>query len=126
VGIVAVVIVLRGIFLAVLPGIVRRVAMAQVPKLTGHVLLLDDVDLNLFTGHLALKGVKIQKAGTAAFKEELPGVTPPESGEAKLAALREALVKNEGSAAERLASGAAQAPSTEDLTEDRIEFQIEQ
>jgi hypothetical protein len=65
VGIVAVVIVLGGVFLAVLPGIVRRVAMAQVPKLTGRVLLLDDVDLNLFKGHLALKGVKVQKAGTS-------------------------------------------------------------
>jgi Domain of Unknown Function (DUF748) len=64
VGIVAAVIVLGGVLLAVLPEIVRRVAIAQVPKLTGRVLLLDDVDLNVFTGHLALKGVKVQKAGT--------------------------------------------------------------
>ena len=64
IAIAAAVIVLGGIFLAVLPEIVRRVAMAQVPKLTGRTLLLDDVDLNVFTGHLALKGVKVQKAGT--------------------------------------------------------------
>jgi uncharacterized protein involved in outer membrane biogenesis len=64
IGIVAAVIVLGGVLLAVLPEIVRRVAIAQVPKLTGRVLLLDDVDLNVFTGHLALKGVKVQKAGT--------------------------------------------------------------
>jgi hypothetical protein len=64
IGIAAAVIVLGGVFLAVLPEIVRRVAIAQVPKLTGRVLLLDDVDLNVFTGHLALKGVKVEKAGT--------------------------------------------------------------
>ena len=64
IGVVAAVIVLGGVLLAVLPEIVRRVAIAQVPKLTGRVLLLDDVDLNVFTGHLALKGVKVQKAGT--------------------------------------------------------------
>src|SRR5215831_5812339 len=64
IAIAAAVILLGGIFLAVLPEIVRRVAMAQVPKLTGRTLVLDDVDLNVFTGHLALKGVKVQKAGT--------------------------------------------------------------
>jgi hypothetical protein len=87
-------------------------------------------------------------AVAAAFKEEMPDVTPPKSGEAKLAALRErepapdglmnellerrvaavreALVKNEGIAAERLIPGATKAPPTEDVTEGRIEFQIEQ
>ena len=49
--------------LAILPEIVRRVAVDQAPKLTGRVLALDDVDLNLFTGHLALKGGRIFKAG---------------------------------------------------------------
>src|SRR5215813_9452492 len=69
IGIAAAVIVLGGVFLAVLPEIVRRVAIAQVPKLTGRVLALDDVDLNVFTGHLALKGVKVLKAGTANTNE---------------------------------------------------------
>ena len=55
IGIIAAAIVLGGVLLAVLPEIVRRVAIAQVPKLTGRGLLLDDVDLNVFTDHLALK-----------------------------------------------------------------------
>ena len=69
IGIAAAVIVLGGVFLAVLPEIVRRVAIAQVPKLTGRVLQLDDVDLNVFTGHVALKGVKVLKAGTSNTNE---------------------------------------------------------
>lgn len=63
VGTLVAVVVLGGVFLAVLPEVVRRVAIAQVPKLTKRILLLDDVDLNVFTGHLALKGVKVQKVG---------------------------------------------------------------
>ena len=63
VGVLGAVIVLGGVFLAALPEIVRRVAIAQVPKQTGRILQLDDVDLNVFTGHLALKGVKVQKPG---------------------------------------------------------------
>src|SRR5215470_16363055 len=64
VGVLGAVIVLGGVFLAALPEIVRRVAIAQVPKQTGRILQLDDVDLNVFTGHLALKGVKVQAPGT--------------------------------------------------------------
>jgi outer membrane protein OmpA-like peptidoglycan-associated protein len=64
VGVLVAVVLLAAVFLAVLPEIVRRVAMAQIPELTGRFLLLDDVDLNVFTGHLALKGVKIQAPGT--------------------------------------------------------------
>jgi hypothetical protein len=63
VGVLLGVVVLGGLFVAVLPEVVRRVAIAQVPKLTGRGLQLDDVDLNLFTGHLALKGVRVQKQG---------------------------------------------------------------
>jgi Domain of Unknown Function (DUF748) len=63
VGVLLAVVVLGGLFVAVLPEVVRRVAIAQFPKLTGRVLQLDDVDLNLFTGHLALKGVRVQKQG---------------------------------------------------------------
>src|SRR5215470_1787610 len=63
VGVLLALVVLGGLFLAVLPEIVRRVAIAQVPKLTGRLLQLDDVDLNLFTGHVALKGVRVQKQG---------------------------------------------------------------
>src|SRR5213593_747201 len=53
--------ILVGVLLAV---VARRVAIAQVPKLTHRILQLDDVDLNVFTGHLALKGVRVQKVGT--------------------------------------------------------------
>src|SRR6266436_2111562 len=63
VGVLVAAVVLGGLFLAVLPELVRRVAIAQVPKLTQRILLLDDVDLNLFTGHLALKGVTVHKPG---------------------------------------------------------------
>ena len=87
-------------------------------------------------------------AVAAAFKEQLPGVTPPESGEERLAALRErepapdsqlsellerrveavreALTKTEGVAAERLTSGTATASSGDEAAEGRIEFQIAQ
>ncbi len=87
-------------------------------------------------------------AVAAAFKEQLPGVTPPESGEQQLAALREreplsearmsellehrvaavreALVKTEGIPAERLLPGTAPASSSDEPAEGRIEFQIEQ
>jgi len=64
VGVLLAVVVLGGLFLAVLPEVARRVAIAQVPKLTHRILQLDDVDLNVFTGHLALKGVRVQKVGT--------------------------------------------------------------
>src|SRR5215470_19549378 len=64
VGVLGAVIVLGGVFLAALPEIVRRVAIAQVPEQTGRILQLDDVDLNVFTGHLALKGMKVQAPGT--------------------------------------------------------------
>ena len=63
VAVLAGLVVIVAVGLAILPEIVRRVAVDQVPKLTGRVLALDDVDLNLFTGHLALKGVRILKRG---------------------------------------------------------------
>ncbi|HKD00218.1 MAG TPA: hypothetical protein VKG20_19395, partial [Methylomirabilota bacterium] len=87
-------------------------------------------------------------AVAAAFKEKLPDVTPPASSEAQLAALRErepapdglmtdllerrvaavreALVKTEGIAADRLLPGTAQPTSGDEPAEGRIEFQIEQ
>jgi hypothetical protein len=56
-------VVIVAVGLAILPEIVRRVAVDQVPKLTGRILAIDDVDLNLFTGHVALKGVRFLKQG---------------------------------------------------------------
>jgi uncharacterized protein involved in outer membrane biogenesis len=63
VAVLAGLVVIVAVGLAILPEIVRRVAVDQVPKLTGRILAIDDVDLNLFTGHLALKGVRFLKQG---------------------------------------------------------------
>jgi uncharacterized protein involved in outer membrane biogenesis len=71
VAVVAGLVVIVAVALAILPEVVRRVAVDQVPKLTGRLLALDDVDLNLFTGHLALKGVRILKRGVNERAVEL-------------------------------------------------------
>jgi hypothetical protein len=63
VAVLAVLVVVIAVGLAILPEIVRRVAVNQAPKLAGRVLSLEDVDLNVFTGHLALKGGKVFKPG---------------------------------------------------------------
>ena len=54
VAVLAGLVVIVAVGLAILPEIVRRVAIDQVPKLTGRILAIDDVDLNLFTGRLSL------------------------------------------------------------------------
>jgi len=56
-------VVVGAVVLAALPEIIRRVAVNQASKLTGRTVTLDDVDLNVFTGHLALKGLKLAKRG---------------------------------------------------------------
>jgi hypothetical protein len=48
-----------GVVLWTLPEIVRRVALDQVPKRTGRAVAIEDVDLNLFTGHLAVKQLRL-------------------------------------------------------------------
>lgn len=63
VGVVLACVVVGAVFLAVLPEIVRRVAVSQASKLTGRTVSLEDVDLNVFTGHLALKGLHVAKRG---------------------------------------------------------------
>src|SRR5215510_10369964 len=52
-------VVLAGAFLWALPEIVRRVALDQIPKRIGRAVAIDDVDLNLFTGRLALRNVRL-------------------------------------------------------------------
>ena len=42
-----------------LPEIVRRVAVGRIPELTGRQVAIEDVDLNLFTGSVALKGFRL-------------------------------------------------------------------
>jgi uncharacterized protein involved in outer membrane biogenesis len=63
VAVLAILVVVVAVGLAILPEIVRRVAESQAPKFAGRTLTLEDVDLNLFTGHLTLKGGKVFKPG---------------------------------------------------------------
>jgi Domain of Unknown Function (DUF748) len=68
--VVAVLLALGGAFLWALPEIVRRVALDQIPKRTGRAAAIEDVDLNLFTGHLAIKKFRLaERAGPEPFVE---------------------------------------------------------
>src|SRR5215831_14981081 len=51
--------VLGGGFLWALPEIVRRAVVVEFPKLTGRAMSIEDIDLNLFTGRLVLKKLRI-------------------------------------------------------------------
>jgi len=42
-----------------LPEIVRRVAVQKIPEITGRAAHIDDVDLNLFTGRFAVRGIRL-------------------------------------------------------------------
>src|SRR5262245_3142741 len=46
-------------FLWALPQICRRVALDRIPKATGRAVAIEDVDLNLFSGRLAIKGFRL-------------------------------------------------------------------
>lgn len=48
-------------FLVALPEVVRRVAVDRLATATGRAVQLADVDLNLFTGRLALKGFQLAR-----------------------------------------------------------------
>ena len=51
-----------------LPEIVRRVAVGRIPELTGRQVAIEDIDLNLFTGSVALKGFRLaEREGPEAF-----------------------------------------------------------
>lgn len=57
-----------GVFLWFLPELVRRVAVGRIPELTGRAVVIEDVDLNLFTGSVALKGFRLaEREGPEAF-----------------------------------------------------------
>jgi uncharacterized protein involved in outer membrane biogenesis len=58
-AVLAVLFVVVGAFLWALPEVVRRVALVQIPKLTGRAASIEDVDLNLFTGRLAIKKFRL-------------------------------------------------------------------
>jgi hypothetical protein len=55
-------------FVWALPEIVRRVALDQIPKRTGRAAAIEDVDLNLFTGRLALTNFRLaERDGAETF-----------------------------------------------------------
>jgi hypothetical protein len=57
-----------GAFLWTLPEVVRRVAVGRIPELTGRQVAIEDIDLNLFTGSIALKGFRLaEREGPEAF-----------------------------------------------------------
>jgi hypothetical protein len=63
-------VILIGAFLWALPEIVRRVALDQIPKRTGRAAAIEDVDLNLFTGRLAIKKLRLdERESTTPFVE---------------------------------------------------------
>lgn len=65
-----VLLVLGGAFLWALPELIRRQAVARIPKLTGRAASIEDIDLNLFTGRLAVKNFRLAERDPArAFVE---------------------------------------------------------
>ena len=56
---VLVVVVLLVVGLWVLPEVLRRVAVDRLSKQTGRAVTIQDIDLNLFTGRLAIKGFRL-------------------------------------------------------------------
>ena len=51
-----------------LPELVRRVAVDQIVKITGRQVTIEDVDLNLFTGSIAVKGFRLaEREGPEPF-----------------------------------------------------------
>jgi hypothetical protein len=117
-----VMVVLGGVFLAVLPETVCRVAIAQMLKLTHRDALLR---IQRVPDERSL--LDFRAAVAPAFKDEVPGVKPPESDEERdallrereplsdarlnellgrrVAAVRDALTKTEGIAVERVIHG---------------------
>ncbi|HEV8471587.1 MAG TPA: DUF748 domain-containing protein [Methylomirabilota bacterium] len=58
------VLVVGGVGLAILPRVVRHTAITQLAKMTGRPVALDAVELNLFTGRVALKGFRLGQRGS--------------------------------------------------------------
>src|SRR5206468_1375691 len=53
-----------------LPEIVRQVVVRQVPKTIGRQISIEDIDLNLFTGYMAVKKLRLtERDGRQAFVE---------------------------------------------------------
>lgn len=61
---------LAGVALWALPEIVRRVAVDRIPRHTGRAVAIGDLDLNLFTGRLAVKSFRLaDRDGPEPFAE---------------------------------------------------------
>ena len=58
---VLVVVVLLVMGLWVLPEVIRRLAVDRLSKQTGRAVTIQDVDLNLFAGRLAIKGFRLSE-----------------------------------------------------------------
>jgi len=58
------VVVVVTVALVALPEIIRRVAVSRITKMTGRAVAIDDVDLNVFTGRVALKGFRLAQRGS--------------------------------------------------------------
>jgi len=57
-------------FFASLPEIVRQIAIRQAPKAIGRQLSIEDIDLNLFTGYVAIKKLRLaDREGSEALAE---------------------------------------------------------
>ncbi len=68
--ILAIVGVAGGAFLWALPELIRRQAVAQIPKLTGRAASIEDIDLNLFTRRLVVRNFRLAERDPAkAFVE---------------------------------------------------------
>ncbi len=68
--ILAIVVVAGGAFLWALPELIRRQAVAQIPKLTGRAASIEDIDLNLFTRRLVVRNFRLAERDPAkAFVE---------------------------------------------------------
>ena len=50
---------LGGAFLWALPELIRRQAVTRIPGITGRAVSIGDIDLNLFTGRLVVKGFRL-------------------------------------------------------------------
>ncbi len=62
------------IVLTALPEIVRRVAVTQLARITGRSVSIEDVDLNLFAGRVALKRFRLGQRGSTATALGFDGV----------------------------------------------------
>jgi uncharacterized protein involved in outer membrane biogenesis len=70
VALIALAVIMAASFFASLPEIVRQVVERQVPKAIGRPISIEDIDLNLFTGRVAVKKLRLgERDGPQTFVE---------------------------------------------------------